>query len=238
MWTKVVAYFTFLCLSFKQLFPPAKYRSVIRGVWGLIIFVLGFIVADYFGIPLKQIVLPIYHLLPALWWIIIVLVLAAILLLFVINGARRIHEKTLNEVYAANEATIEEYLGCAANIERWTLFKGRFDVLQDLLDFRSWPGNTGDPLTREEIERHEADFHNWLQDRRGADWTQDYFASLGEIPESLRGQMDRMRVDSDQCHRIIREEQVRQQSIAAKANKQRHDLLTLHRGKMRGAGEI
>lgn len=63
------------------------------------LFVVLFFVADYLGVPLRQIVAPVYHLLPALWWVIILLSLAAIFLLFVIEGARRFHEKTVRDLY-------------------------------------------------------------------------------------------------------------------------------------------
>jgi hypothetical protein len=61
--------------------------------------VILFFVADYLGVPLRQLTTPVYHLLPTLWWVIILLSLAILFLLIVIEGARRYHQKTVVDLY-------------------------------------------------------------------------------------------------------------------------------------------
>jgi hypothetical protein len=97
---RVKAYVKFFRQSLSQQLPHAKYKPAMTWAWRLGLFVILFVVADYFGVPLRQLVAPVYHLLPVLWWVIILLSLAILFLLFVIDGARRYHLKTVSDLHA------------------------------------------------------------------------------------------------------------------------------------------
>jgi hypothetical protein len=100
----------------------------------------------------------------------------------------------------ANDAITKEYAESASRIELWKLFQGRFDALYLLLDNRRWPDSKGAPLSSEEIQWHEADFSNKLLDWFGDDYRTAYFKHLGDIPENVLAQSERLRSHSNLMH--------------------------------------
>jgi hypothetical protein len=215
----------FCIIATRQTLARFKWLSSLKAIYKVLAFIASLVLLWW---SLREI----FGGLPPIgkrWWAIVILSTVVCVLLMLIGIIKAFHEKTTQEIYVANEAIKKEYADSAARIEMWTLFKGRFDVLADLLDYRGWSGNAGAPLSTGEIERHEADFHNKLQDQLGPDWTQDYFAKFGGIPDDLFSQKNRMQVHSNQCHKIIQTERARQQSIAAKANQQKQEVLTMYR---------
>jgi hypothetical protein len=84
--------------------------------WLILIFVLAWIINAYLGIKLQDLVKAIYHLLSWYVWIFILLGLAIFFLLFLIDGARRLHERTVSELKAKGESQANniEYLSAVA----------------------------------------------------------------------------------------------------------------------------
>ena len=191
----------------------------------VLLFVIAWILGAYFGVPLKSIVIPVYKLLPGAAWIVIALLIVLSFLLLLLDGARRLHGRTIQEIYAAQAGLIKEYADSFDRIELLTLFKGRFDALGSLLDNRRWKDSAGPPLSSPEIQYQEADFHNKLQDYFGPDYVQEYFRRLGHVPDSVQGQTDRIRAHSNEVHRHIQSQRQRQFSIAAKAEEQKQNIL-------------
>lgn len=225
MWKSTKAYLQFCRLAFQDKFPSERYHLLKKIVVPLLLFVMAWVLGAYFGVPLKSIVLPIYRLLPGATWVVIVLLLAIVFLLLLLDGARRLHGRTIREVYIAQAGIIKEYADSFDRIELLTLFKGRFDAIGSLLDNRRWKDSAGPPLSKPEIQYQEADFHNKLQDYFGPDYVQEYFGRLGDIPDSVQGQTDRIRVHSNEAHRHIQSQRQHQLSIAAKVQEQKQSIL-------------
>jgi hypothetical protein len=225
MWKSAKAYLQFCRLAFQDKFPSKKYQLLKKIVVPLLLFVMAWVLGAYFGVPLKSIVVPIYRLLPGAAWIVIVLLLAIVFLLLLLDGARCLHARTIREIYMVQAEIIKEYADSFDKIELLTLFMGRFDAIGSLLDNRRWKDSAGPPLSKPEIQYQEADFHNKLQDYFGPDYVQEYFGRLGDIPDSVQGQTDRMRVNSNEAHRHIQSQRQHRLSIAAKAQEQKQNIL-------------
>jgi hypothetical protein len=218
-------YLTFVRFALEAQFPQAWYRRTVKAFGSVAGFILLFVVSDFLGIPLKNLVIPAYQELSPAWWAVIALATLVISLLLIVNGARRFHRTALDNVYLANDAVTKEYAESASRIEMWKLFQGRFDALYLLLDNRRWPGSKGAPLSREEIQWHEADFSNKLLDWFGDDYRTSYFQQLGDIPENVLEQSERLRSHSNLMHQQIQAEKGRQQVIAQRANEMKEGCL-------------
>lgn len=77
-------------------------------VWVIGAFILGWIVNAYLGYKLKDVAEGTYNLLSWYVWIFIALGLAIFFLLFLVDGARRYHERITNELTTDYRTHIEE----------------------------------------------------------------------------------------------------------------------------------
>jgi hypothetical protein len=225
-------YLTFVRLALEEQFPHAWYRRAVKAFGSAAGFILLFVVSDFLGIPLKNLVLPVYQVLSPAWWAVIALAIVVISLLLIVNGARRFHRTALDKVYLANDAVTKEYAESASRIELWKLFQGRFDALYLLLDNRRWPDSKGAPLSSEEIQWHEADFSNKLLDWFGDDYRTAYFKQLGDIPQNVLAQSERLRSHSNLMHQQIQTERGRQQVICQRANEMKQGILESKSGSL------
>jgi hypothetical protein len=128
---RIKAYVKFFGQALSQHLPHAKYKPVITWVWRVVLFVIFFFVADYLGVPLRQLVAPVYHLLPALWWVIVLLSLVLIFLLLVIEGARRFHEKTVRDLYDVQSKVAYRILRLGEVVGRGSQIDQAFDNRED-----------------------------------------------------------------------------------------------------------
>lgn len=97
VWNSIKGYCAFCRLAFAEKFLSRRYKLLKKVVWPLALFLVAWVLGAYFGIALKSVVAPIYNLLPGLAWIIIVLGLVIVFLLCLIDGARRYHNRTVNQ---------------------------------------------------------------------------------------------------------------------------------------------
>jgi len=130
MWKSITTYLQFCRLAFQEKFPSERwYQPLKKIVVPLLIFVIAWVLGAYLGVPLKSIVIPIYKLLPGAAWIVIVLLIAIGFLLLLLDGARRLHGRTIQEIYLAQAEIIKEYADSFGRIASPTLFNGRYDEL-------------------------------------------------------------------------------------------------------------
>lgn len=87
------AYFGFYWLALKE-YLPEKRRKLLRVVYLVAVFIVGWIVADFFGIALKNPLMWVYHLMPGSSWVIVGLLVVVAFQCFVIEGARRVYGRT------------------------------------------------------------------------------------------------------------------------------------------------
>lgn len=85
-------YLRFYWLALKEYLPERR-RKLLRIIWLVLAFILGWIVADIFGIPLIRPLKWTYHLMPGSYWAIAGLLCFVVFQCFVIEGARRYHER-------------------------------------------------------------------------------------------------------------------------------------------------
>jgi len=140
-------------------------------------------------------------------------------LLFLIDGARRFHKRTVDEIYKANEGITKEYAACAERSECLTLIRGRGDTLASLLE-----ANGAQPLATFEIRSFESDIRTTLN-RFGPNWADSHFMDFGAIPNSLSGQKDRINLHRNRLHNFIQGQIGQRQAIADKANSQKQEVL-------------
>jgi hypothetical protein len=157
-------------------------------------------------------------------WLILFLGLVILFLLLLMEGARRYHMRIVSAILDASDKAFSDYNGQSARIERLTLLEGRYISLYSLLDLRTWPGNSGQPLLISEIQHQEADLFNTLSDYYGSDYRDNYFGELGDIPAQPSSQRDRMErhyaslewhIKSASAQRQATLEAARQKRIAA-----------------------
>lgn len=103
MWNSIKIYLHFCRLAFKERFPTGRYGLLKKVVWPLLVFSIAWVLGAYFGIPLRSLAMPVYSLLPGTMWIVVILLFVVAFLLFLIEGARRFNERTIMEIYQANE---------------------------------------------------------------------------------------------------------------------------------------
>jgi hypothetical protein len=121
---RLKAYLKFFWLSLSEQLPHTRHKPMITWLWRIAFFIIGFIVADYLGIPLKRLITPIYELLPGFGWIIIGLSLVIVFLLIVIEGSRRYHQRIVGELFvnhlkiARRIQLLSDVAGLATQIER------------------------------------------------------------------------------------------------------------------------
>lgn len=192
-----------------------------KALWSVVVFVLGFVVSDYYGVPLKRIIAPIYDLLPGLGWLVLLLLLVILFLLLLIEGARRYHMRIIGDILSGTDKAFSEYKTLSTRIERLTLLEGRYLSLYLLLDLRTWPGNSGPPLLASEIQYHEADLFNTLSDYYGSDYRDGYFSELGEIPAQLSLQRDRLERHYASLERHIKSADAQRQAALEAARRKR-----------------
>lgn len=207
-----------------------------RVIGSIVVFVLGFVVSDYYGVPLKQIAAPVYRLLPGLGWLVLLLLFVIVFLLLLMEGARRYHVRIVRDILSITDKAISDYQALSVRIERLTLLEGRYISLYSLLDLRSHPGNSGSPLLAYEIEYHEANLFNTLSDYYGQEFRDGYFKELGDIPEELALQRVRFERHYASLERHIKSANAQRQATledarrkrlacAASANPNDHDAL-------------
>ena len=221
MWNSIRTFIHFCRLAFNERFPTGWGRRLRRAFWSVLVFVFGFVVSDYLGVPLKTIIAPIYNLLPGLVWLVVVLLLMIGMLLLVMEGARRYHMRIVAEILNATEKAFVDHKTQSTRIERLTLLEGRYLSLYLLLDLRTWPGNSGPPLLASEIQYQEANLFNTLSDYYGSHFRDNYFDELRNIPEQLSLQRDRMERHYASLERHIKSATVQRQAKLEEAARER-----------------
>lgn len=176
----------------------------------------------------------IYNYVPVLdtkrWTAIVILAGLVLLAAWFLGAVKRFHRNTLAEVYNAREDTLGEVYktqeeidrqleASAKRIEFLTLLEGRSDALYLLLENRSWSDNdnAGVPIAKSEIKYHEADIYNTFRDRLGSNEVEDYFQTLGAVPENLLAQKNRINSHRNKLHGLLQSERAQRQEIALKA---------------------
>ena len=96
-----------------------------RILYVILVFILGWVVADFLGVKLIDLVKPIYHLLSIQSWVMVALVIAILFLLSLIDGSRRYHERITRELSAKKEAERIELLNHAVRVRRLSEVAGR-----------------------------------------------------------------------------------------------------------------
>lgn len=86
-------HFGFYWLAFKEYLPERR-RKLLRILYLVGVFIVGWIVADFFGVPLIKPVRWVYHLMPKSAWAIVGLLVVIAFQFLVIEGARRVYERT------------------------------------------------------------------------------------------------------------------------------------------------
>jgi hypothetical protein len=87
-------YFRFYWLALKEYLPERR-RKRLRVAYLVVVFVVGGIVADFYGVPLVKPLKWAFNLLPASYWVIATLLAVIIFKSSIIEGARRVHERTI-----------------------------------------------------------------------------------------------------------------------------------------------
>lgn len=100
-------YCNFCLLALKELFP-SKRRKLLKAILTVLGFIAFVVVSDYLGIPLHNALKPVYGLLTVQVWIMIILGAVIFFLLFLIDGARRYHDRTISEINEAHKSTLRE----------------------------------------------------------------------------------------------------------------------------------
>jgi len=87
-------YFGFYWLALKEYLPERR-RELLRIVYLVAVFIIGWIVADFFGVALINPLKWVYHLMPGSAWAIVGLLVVIAFQCFVIEGARRVYDRTI-----------------------------------------------------------------------------------------------------------------------------------------------
>lgn len=161
------------------------------------------------------------------WTAIVILFCLVLAAMWFLAAAKRLHQATLAEVYAAQEQTIRDLDHLAKRIELLTLLEGRSDALYFLLDNRSWNDHemAGIAIHKSEIRYHEADLQNTFRERLGSTAAQEYFQRLGPIPDKLYEQKARIEAHRNKLHELLQSERAAHTHIKLKASSQKQDML-------------
>jgi hypothetical protein len=217
MWGYIKSYASFCVTS---LYKHRLFTSM-KTIYALVAFIASVVLLWW---NLKDIV----RALPPIgkrWWAIIFLALVVALLLILIGFIKSFHERIVRKIYQADEGITEEFADCAERIEWLTLILGRGDALSSLLE-----ADNAQPLSRLEIQLYESDVRTTL-DRFGPNWAESHFEGFpASISESLSDQQRRMNVHRSRLHALIQAQRAHRQSIAAKANSQKQEVLATYRG--------
>src|SRR5215204_5360890 len=107
MWKRLRPYVTFCRLAFDERFKPLRGYKPVRWLFVVIAFIAGTVLGDTFDIPYIDLVKPVFKLLGYQWVIIIVFGGVIINLLFLIDGARRYHERIVSELRTDHESEMK-----------------------------------------------------------------------------------------------------------------------------------
>jgi len=118
MWKRIKPYFDHCTLAFREEYKPITGYKPLRILAAIILFILGWVIADFLGVKLIDLVKPIYHLLSIQSWMMVALGIAILFLLSLIDGSRRYHERVASELSAEREAERIELLNHAVRMRR------------------------------------------------------------------------------------------------------------------------
>jgi|GEM_PF-3415887 len=165
------------------------------------------------------------------WAAIVILICLVLAAMWLLAAAKRFHEATLAEVYAAQEQTDRDLGLVARRIEHLTLLEGRCDALYYLLENRSYTDHplAGIPIHEREIKYYEGDIQNTFRERLGSTEGHEYFKRLGPIPKTLSAQTDRLRAHQTKLHELLQADRGHRRELGVKAAKQKQETLTAHR---------
>jgi hypothetical protein len=222
MWGYIKSYADFCATSITRLLYRHRWFSSVKTIYKVLAFMASLVLLWW---SLREIV----ERLPPIgkrWWTIVTLSIVVTLFLILIGFIKNFHERTVNEIYEANEGITTEYADCAKQIEWLMLVRGRGDTLSSLLE-----ADNAQPLSRLEIQLYESDLRNTL-DRFGPNWANSHFEGFSAaVPNSLSGQRDRINVHRNRLHDFIQARRAHRLAIAGKANSQKQEVLTTYRRK-------
>lgn len=115
VWGYLKSYAKFCVLAFKEEFGLIGRHKLMKWLYLLIAFIVVGFIGDFLGIPLVELVKPIFNLLSLEWWIRISLAVVILFLLFIVDGSRRFNERTVREL---NDSFNEQIAELQRNHER------------------------------------------------------------------------------------------------------------------------
>lgn len=129
MWLK--AYLNFCRLAFNERFKPIKGYKPVRWLIVSIAFLVGTVLGDALGYSLLDLAKPVIRLQTPDHWLATVLFGVILFLLFLIDGARRYHDRVDKELKAENGKAVEELQSDRAlrvrNVEELSMMAGRVE---------------------------------------------------------------------------------------------------------------
>lgn len=129
MWLKT--YLNFCRLAFDERFKPLKGYKPVRWLSVFIVFVVGTVLGDALGYSLLDLAKPVIRLQTPDHWLATGLFGVILFLLFLIDGARRYHDKVIKELIAQNSKAVEELQSDRAlrvrNVEELSMMAGRVE---------------------------------------------------------------------------------------------------------------
>ena len=198
-------YINFCRLAVKE-FEPSKGAKFVKKTWPILLFILAWIVGGFLGIPYLDVVKAAYRLLAWQWWIVIGLAFAVLCLLFVIEGVRRLHERTVNEANA-------DFKVRARTIEKLSFVNG----LAQEIDHRYWQD---EKPSKREVEIWCGYLTTALHDSYGTDGLAIFTHGRPEAMEVPDDPYLWFRMTRDRLSRLI-SEQLQSALVARKAGLQK-----------------
>jgi hypothetical protein len=130
MWKRIKPFFTFCGLTFNEKFKPIWSHKAMRYLYLLIAFILSVVVSNFLGIPLLDLVKPIFRLLSYQWWIIIGLLVVIAFWMLLLDGARQYHERIVGEINTEREAERTALLSLAKRVHQLGEIQGRASEIE------------------------------------------------------------------------------------------------------------
>jgi hypothetical protein len=206
MWNSIKSYLAFCDVALRENLPSRRLK-LMRIAWVIVAFILGWIVSAYLGYKLKDVAEGIYNLLSWYSWIFIALGLVSFFLLFLINGARRYHERITKELNDAYDAEVNEWRTYADKIHRLSIVYGMALEADDIIGFCS---NT---LSPEAITRLNAHINNGIHNSLGTQARDNYYQNMPDLPKEGESQYSWMLSHCGKFKTLI-DAELREQPIA------------------------